>query len=319
MKKLKTSLKIFAIMMSMVFVFAMIACGSTDSEPVVDKTLTKIDIIQFPAQTAYVEGEKLDLSGIKVMATFSDDSTEDVTAEVATSIEGRTLTAADTYCYILYTYKGVRKSVKIDISVSAEPEDEEPEIFPSPWTVALNSEADYVFATFYSRSTQNTFGVLELNGNLADGNFVYREAYGTALKYSKSIVIKGTYEIAPDGVGQSYADNNICFKVTNIIRSDETSTRYALSTTANPFYVGVLESAIAASAAVSTYNGTSIAAISFAGGSKNNNFFGLASSAASQTNPNPDTTMTRATGEVYFLAVVNNNIPKQLSAYVPAA
>lgn len=72
------------------------------------KTLAKIEVTTSPTTVNYTEGDALDLTGLVVMATFDDGSTEDVTSQCTFSpSDGTILATTDTSVNISYAYKGV--------------------------------------------------------------------------------------------------------------------------------------------------------------------------------------------------------------------
>ena len=88
-------------------------------EPEVEKTLSKIEITTPPTKTAYTEGEKFDKTGMKVIATYSDETTKEVTDYTYTP--AGELKTTDTA--ITVSYKEGEKTVeaKYTITVKAKP------------------------------------------------------------------------------------------------------------------------------------------------------------------------------------------------------
>ena len=88
-------------------------------EPGVEKTLSKIEITTPPTKTAYTEGEKFDKAGMKVIATYSDGTTKEVTDYTYTP--AGELKTTDTA--ITVSYKEGEKTVeaKYTITVKAKP------------------------------------------------------------------------------------------------------------------------------------------------------------------------------------------------------
>ena len=88
-------------------------------EPEVEKTLSKIEITTAPTKTTYTEGEKFDKSGMKVIATYSDGTTKEVTDYTYTP--AGELKTTDTA--ITVSYKEGEKTVeaKYTITVKAKP------------------------------------------------------------------------------------------------------------------------------------------------------------------------------------------------------
>ena len=88
-------------------------------EPEVEKTLSKIEITTPPTRTTYTEGEKFDKAGMKVIATYSDGTTKEVTDYTYTP--AGELKTTDTA--ITVSYKEGEKTVeaKYTITVKAKP------------------------------------------------------------------------------------------------------------------------------------------------------------------------------------------------------
>lgn len=83
-------------------------------------TLSSIAITTDPTKTTYTEGETFDPSGMVVTATYSDDSTEDVTA-LCTYSPTAALTTSDTEITISYTENAVEKTTTQAITVNPLP------------------------------------------------------------------------------------------------------------------------------------------------------------------------------------------------------
>lgn len=82
------------------------------------KDLSSISITTPPTKTAYKAGETLDLTGMVVMATYSDTTTLDVTSRCTFSpADGATLTTSDTTITATYLEGGVTKTATQSISV----------------------------------------------------------------------------------------------------------------------------------------------------------------------------------------------------------
>ena len=82
------------------------------------KTLSKIEITTPPTKTAYTEGEKFDKTGMKVTATYSDETTEEVTDYIYTPT--KELTTGDTTITVSYTKNEITKLATQAITVKAE-------------------------------------------------------------------------------------------------------------------------------------------------------------------------------------------------------
>ena len=83
-------------------------------------TLTKIEVTNEPDNTVYTEGDTLDLTGLVVTATFSDESTDIVTTSCEfLPDDGDVLSTTDDEVLISYTYAGVEKETSFEITVNA--------------------------------------------------------------------------------------------------------------------------------------------------------------------------------------------------------
>jgi phi13 family phage major tail protein len=81
------------------------------------KTLTSIDITTAPSKVAYSVGDIFDVTGMVVTATYSDTTTEFVTA-FCTYTPAGALVAGDTSVTIAYAYGGVTKTDTQAITVT---------------------------------------------------------------------------------------------------------------------------------------------------------------------------------------------------------
>lgn len=160
--------------------FAVTACSGGEV-PSGEKTLVSIALETPPAKLEYEIGDTVDTAGMKVVATFSDGTTEDVTKDCTTSIGSDEITATTTSYYVKYVYNKVTKTVRVDIKVNKielEMSDYTAEEFAAlkaPWKIAEESTADYVFITSFDSGTMQVDGVLELTGTEANGTYVYTE------------------------------------------------------------------------------------------------------------------------------------------------
>ena len=82
------------------------------------KTLESIKITTPPTKTVYTEGEKFDKTGMKVTATYSDETTEEVTDYIYTPT--KELTTGDTTITVSYTENEITKLATQAITVKAE-------------------------------------------------------------------------------------------------------------------------------------------------------------------------------------------------------
>ncbi len=80
-------------------------------------TLTGIEVKTLPAKTAYKTGEELDLSGMVVMATYSDGSTKDITDTTQFTVSGYDKNKEGSQT-ITVTYEG--KTAEFQVTVTEE-------------------------------------------------------------------------------------------------------------------------------------------------------------------------------------------------------
>ena len=86
-------------------------------------SLSSISIASAPTKTFYYAGELFDSTGIAITATFSDNSTSDVTND-CTFAPNSALTAEDEEITISYSFKGVTKTINQPITVTNDAADE---------------------------------------------------------------------------------------------------------------------------------------------------------------------------------------------------
>ena len=77
--------------------------------------LSKIEISTLPTKTKYFSGDKLDLTGLKVIATYEDGSTEDVTDKI--EVENDVISKDVTEIKLLYTENRITKETSYPITV----------------------------------------------------------------------------------------------------------------------------------------------------------------------------------------------------------
>jgi hypothetical protein len=151
--------------------------------------LTSIAVTTPPTKTVYIIGEMLDLTGIVVTATYSDSSTEDVTAdctsnpansEVLNTLGTQTIT-------ISYTKGSITKITTIDVTVNdetgiAETQLSNIKISPNPVTNTLHIE----LANLVHNATLTLFDI--------SGKAVLSQAInGDSAQINMSSLSAGTY------------------------------------------------------------------------------------------------------------------------------
>ena len=99
--------------------------SEVEEEPEPQKTLTQIYIQNQPTKTIYTEGENFDKTGMKVIAQYSDGSTQEITDY--TIIGGQNLTINTKSVTIQYTEDNVTRSATQAITVKEQEEPENPE------------------------------------------------------------------------------------------------------------------------------------------------------------------------------------------------
>ena len=113
----------------LLYVYAMRAVGLVgccSQPPLVDvyyvtPDLQSIAVTTPPSKTSYVQGDALDLAGMKVTATYTDGSTKDVTASVTTDpASGTALSAVGNQTVqVSYTDTGLTQTANFPITVTA--------------------------------------------------------------------------------------------------------------------------------------------------------------------------------------------------------
>ena len=128
--------------------------------------LTSISVTTPPAKTTYTQGDALNLSGMAVTATYSDNSTKPVTGYVTTPSDGAALNTVGTQTVtVSYTEGGVTKT--------------------ATFTVTVNTKSEYACEI-------NGTGYLTLDAALA----VVPNNTQTVIKLLKNISIVGTASLA---------------------------------------------------------------------------------------------------------------------------
>ena len=132
-------------------------------------TLSSIAITTAPTKTTYNEGEFFDATGMVVTATYTDNSTDDVTASCTFS-PSTALTTSDTEITVSYTENGTTKTATQAITV--------------------NEYKDYVTLPFsWDGGTSSALTALTgvtaegLGGDYAEGNAPYRVKFDTTGDY----------------------------------------------------------------------------------------------------------------------------------------
>jgi hypothetical protein len=86
------------------------------------RALASIDVTTTPAKTAYTVGETLDLAGMVVTATYTDDTTAAVKTYTTTPAAGSALdTTATVTVTVSYTEGGVTQTDTFEVTVTSTP------------------------------------------------------------------------------------------------------------------------------------------------------------------------------------------------------
>ncbi len=204
---MKKRLALALLVLVMVFAVVFAAC-TPEEEPQDTKTLVEIKIVQMPTKLNYQEGEKIDLTGLKVNAVYSDQTEVDVTSKCTTNVDGKELKAANKSFYVIYSEeingKKVQKNKMISITVQAE-EVIKPEVFQDltptladlPHKVIATSTASMLFYSYYDSNSMRCECVLELTPSAESnqGTFKFAEISGHINTGYKMGVITGDYVI----------------------------------------------------------------------------------------------------------------------------
>ena len=134
-------------------------------------------------RTDYYVGEIIAFEDLKVDLVYSDGTKQSVDSIECEQL-GRELAISDEALTIAYSFDGVKITTIIYINVR----------YGRSWEKVKNSKADYKYFTHYNTGDSISFGLLELFGDDAKGEFVYTENYDTN-GLLNSAVVKGKYKI----------------------------------------------------------------------------------------------------------------------------
>lgn len=115
--------------------------SSTEESEPEPATLSSISITTAPTKTSYTEGEKFDVTGMKVTAKWSDGTATDVSGSVSYSTDA--LKTSDTSVTISYTSGGVTKTASQAITVKAKATVDEVKIDPSEISLEQGSSRTF--------------------------------------------------------------------------------------------------------------------------------------------------------------------------------
>lgn len=185
--------------------------SSSSSSSPTSKTLSGIAITTNPTKTTYTAGETLNNDGLVVIASYSDDTSLDITDDVDTTYTpglGTALTVDNTSVGISYTYGGVTKTASYTITVSAATKTLSGIAITGTATTtsytagqSFNSSGLTVTATYSDASTENvTSSVTWTPSPLTSGTTAVTASY-TYLAVTKTASYSGITVEAASGSG----------------------------------------------------------------------------------------------------------------------
>ena len=134
-------------------------------------------------RTNYYVGEIITFDDLSVTLVYSDGTKQAVNSVECEQL-GRELNISDEALTIVYSSDEVKITTIIYINVE----------YGRSWEKLKTSKADYKYFTHYNTGDSISFGLLELFGDDAKGEFVYTENYDTNGLFN-SVVVKGKYKI----------------------------------------------------------------------------------------------------------------------------
>ena len=85
-------------------------------------SVSKIEVTTQPTKTSYTEGDALDLTGLVITATYSDETTSNVTEDCTFSpADGAALALSDTTVSVSYTFSGKTVNTSFALTISEMP------------------------------------------------------------------------------------------------------------------------------------------------------------------------------------------------------
>ena len=139
-------------------------------------------------RTNYYVGEIITFDDLSVTLVYSDGTKQAVNSVECEQL-GRELSISDEALTIVYSSDEVKITTIIYINVE----------YGRSWEKLKTSKADYKYFTHYNTGDSISFGLLELFGDDAKGEFVYTENYDTNGLFN-SVVVKGKYKIQDDEI-----------------------------------------------------------------------------------------------------------------------
>ncbi len=133
-----------------------------EKEEPAKKTLEKIEITK-PEKTEYAYGEKLDVTGLKVTAVYSDGSTEDVTAQATVTGYDEKKSGEQT---VTVTYQGKTA----DFQVKVKEKEKDNSITPGKGNSSGSTGNTGITGNNSSRTGSNTSGTVRSTGSAKTGD-----------------------------------------------------------------------------------------------------------------------------------------------------
>ena len=134
-------------------------------------------------RTNYYVGEIITFDDLSVTLVYSDGTKQAVNSVECEQL-GRELNISDEALTIVYSSDEVKITTIVYINVE----------YGRSWEKLKTSRANYKYFTHYNTGDSISFGLLELFGDDAKGEFVYTENYDTNGLFN-SVVVKGKYKI----------------------------------------------------------------------------------------------------------------------------
>lgn len=156
----------------------------TSVERPATKTLASISATK--TTTAYTVNDTLSTSDIAVTATYSDNTTADVTASALYDTSNVDMTAAGSYTIgVSYTEDGVTQTTTVSVTVSSAPSVNPTVFLDATWTGTINSAGTTMTPTSASKGTIDG-NLVYVKPTVAQGKYLYYRITDTAETISES-------------------------------------------------------------------------------------------------------------------------------------
>ena len=214
----------------------------TPEVPEEEKVIESITISAMPAKTTYIEGEALDLTGLKVTVNYADATSEVITDFEVTPVNGTILNLTDTK--VIVAASGITTEFEITVAVkelvsiefTAQPnkveytEGEALDVAGAVVTAKYNNSTEEIVEAEFTPTNGSILTLADTTltasyeGKTATTSLVVNEAlptveealvnmtgfnYSPAYKYSGNVEVSGNninYTIANEKVGEQYAN-----------------------------------------------------------------------------------------------------------------